>query len=198
MSDIFSFAVDYIRSKIFKPKDYFERSKRKLVRSAIIPLFFIVGTPSIALSILANFRFIDFTGWGVAIRMVGEASSDLLLLSISVVITFCFALGLNFMYASRLKETEKALAESRLRMEKEEACFKLVQEYLSLNGSGRSEEAILIGAFVARTYPDFISTRPEFVISMIKNGAGAHFMGREIEEQSKSRLSLSAAPAVES
>src|SRR4051794_9327821 len=86
----------YLRSRLFGPKDYFERQKARLTRSMIIPLFLIVGTPFILVGILSNLQFVELNTKGTILRFLGAASSDTLILAVSAVVVFTFALGCNF------------------------------------------------------------------------------------------------------
>jgi hypothetical protein len=171
MSFWFELAKDYIRSKLFSPKDFFERQKRNLIRTIIVPLIVVFGAPSVIVTFVTSLQLFELRTSGLLIRLVGNASDDLLYLTGGLVLTLCFALSLNLIYAMRLKSVEVELLRTEDRTAQLAATQILHQKYDQFILEGKVQEALSIGAYISKTDSQYLTKNPSLVIDMVERGA---------------------------
>jgi hypothetical protein len=188
MKTISDLAIRFVKSKLFGPKDYFERQKKRLVRSMIVPLILIIGTPSIVVASLSSFRYINFEGQGVILQLVGEASNDVLILAASLVTAFVFALGANLLYGFRLARLEEKLADLKRSDEVENSYKAMLATYKEHLLSNDVEKAVSLGSYMCRAFPDESRLDPEFITSLVDSGAKAEIL--LVERQTETKLLL--------
>ncbi|QKK27503.1 hypothetical protein [Rhizobium hidalgonense] len=171
MSFLFDLAKEYIRAKLFSPKDFFERQKRNLIRTIIVPLIVLFGAPSAIVAFVTSLQLFELKTSGLLIRLVGNASDDLLYLTGGIVVTLCFSLGLNLIYGMRLKSIELELAQMETVTTQLSATQVLHQKYDQFILEGKVQEALSIGAYISKTNPEYLTRNPSLVIDMVERGA---------------------------
>jgi hypothetical protein len=172
-------AIRFVKSKLFGPKDYFERQKKRLVRSMIIPLIAFVGAPSLIVAVLSSFRYVNFEGQGVILQLIGEASNDVLIIASSLVAAFCFGVGANLLYGFRLKRFDEKLAELQSSEEARNSFEQLQKKYHQYIENKEPEKAIALGSYICRSFPEESRLDPIFITSLVDVGAEAELLTLE-------------------
>ena len=163
--DIF---LSHVKEALFRPKDFFERSKRKAATGMLLPLILIVGAESIFVGILGAIKTIEFGGDGFFFRLLGSASDSFLYLSIAILLAFGIHVGSNLYYAKILRDTAKETEELARNLKRTEAYSVLKRKFSGYLETGDHDRAFTVAALMAKRYPDEVDMDGQFLESILE------------------------------
>lgn len=129
-----------------------------------------VGTPALIIGLLSSLQIADVTYAGIHLRFIGTASSDALLLAISVIIMFAFTLTLNFAYDVITRRENAEAHQLYKNVKRAESYEELREEFRRHIAQNEKQKAFYLGAFLLEKYPEFVEEDTSIVTTLIDLG----------------------------
>ncbi len=178
MIDPIGLIFEAARQRLLKPKDYFERVKRRLTSILLFPLIIAASSAVAALAFLPTEISFGSNSHEVIFDFVVGASDEFAWAAGGLLLAYIFSVGCNLVYARHLTTMNNRSDAVRDEIGREYRFQEMNRKMKSALKRGETNKAISYARFMVQQYSDLLEANPEPIEVIIEHAGsdGMHLL----------------------